>query len=199
MKSKATTISEGTEDRTDELVTNFLASNLHVDVRKGRVELMGHPIMIFRFEFLAAIQKQLETTIGPSAKGVMYLAGERAAQGVLPAMADRLKDLPSGKDSLIAMKRMSDIWATIGVGRATITAFSPVDGHYSFKIEDGTFPATYGPSSKPVCHLWAGWAAGVVKRLFGRDVLCDEVQCRAMGARFCEFEVRPSGGLPPKP
>ena len=44
MKSKVSTVSEGTEDRTDELVTNFLASNLRVDVRKGRVELMGHPM-----------------------------------------------------------------------------------------------------------------------------------------------------------
>jgi bacteriochlorophyll 4-vinyl reductase len=199
MKAKAPSAHEASGDGTDELVTNFLASNVHLDVRKGHVELMGHRIMLFRFEFLVAIQKQLETTIGTSAKGVLYLAGERAAQEVLPAMADRLKQLPSGKEALVALQRMSDIWATIGAGRATVTMFTPAEGRYSFKIEDSTYPAAYGPSSRPVCHLWAGWAAGVIKRLFGRDVLCEEVQCRAMGARFCEFEIRPHVGLPPKP
>ena len=156
MKAKAPSAKEAPADRTGELETNFLASNLRLDARKGHVELMGHRIMLFRFEFLVSIQKQLETTIGTSAKGLLYLAGERAAQDVLPAMADRLKQLPSGKDSLSALRRMSDIWATIGVGRATVTTFTPSEGRYSFKIEDSAFPAAYGPSSKPVCHLWAG-------------------------------------------
>jgi bacteriochlorophyll 4-vinyl reductase len=160
---------------------------------------MGHRIMLFRFEFLVAIQKQLETTIGTSAKGVLYLSGERAAAEVMPAMASRLKELPTGKEALTEIQRMSDIWATVGVGRAIITTFTPGEGRYSFKIEDSTFPAAYGPSSRPVCHLWAGWAAGVAKRLFGRDVLCEEVACRSMGARFCEFEIRPHASLPPKP
>jgi len=187
------------DDATDEAASLFVSSNLAVDVRKGHVELMGHRIMLFRFEFLVAIQKQLETTIGTSAKGVMYLAGERAAQEVLPAKADRLKEIPTAKDSPTELRRLSDIWATIGVGRPGLTTFTPSEGRYSFKIDEGAYPAAYGPSSRPVCHLWAGWAAGVIKRLFGRDVLCEEVRCRAMGARFCEFEIRPHVGLPPKP
>ncbi len=199
MKPKAPSAKENPADRTDEVAPDFLASNLRLDVRKGHVELMGHRIMLFRFEFLVAIQKQLETTIGASAKGVMYLAGERAAQEVMPAKADRLKQLPSAKEPLSALQRLSDIWATIGVGRPGLTTFTPAEGRYSFKIDEGAYPAAYGPSSRPVCHLWAGWAAGVIKRLFGRDVLCEEVQCRAMGARFCEFEIRPHVGLPPKP
>lgn len=187
-------------DRTDELVTDFLASNLRLDVHRGRVELMGHPIMLFRIEFLVAIQKQLETTIGDSAKGVMYLAGERAAQHVLPAMSGKIQDLPSGRDSLIELRRMSDIWATIGVGRATVTEFYPSEGRFAFRIEHGTFPAAYGESSKPVCHLWAGWAAGVAKRLFRRATMCEEFHCVAMGDPACEFVIAPHATpAPPKP
>ena len=199
MKAKAPSAKLASADRTNDLLTDFLASNLRLDARKGHLELMGHRIMLFRFEFLVAIQKQLETTIGTSAKGVLYLSGERAAAEVMPAMASRLKELPTGKEALTEIQRMSDIWATIGVGRAIITMFTPGEGRYSFKIEDSTFPVAYGPSSRPVCHLWAGWAAGVAKRLFGRDVLCEEVACRSMGARFCEFEIRPHAALPPKP
>jgi len=178
-------------DATDEAASLFVSSNLAVDVRKGHVELMGHRIMLFRFEFLVAVQKQLEDTVGASAKGVLYLAGERAAQAVLPAMSDRLQELPSGHESLVALRRMSDVWATIGVGRATVTEFDPDEGRFAFRIDDGPLPDAYGPSPRPVCHLWAGWAAGVAARLFRRDVICEEVRCRAAGSEACEFVLQP--------
>ncbi len=178
-------------DQTDDVATDFIASNLRVDVRRGHVDLIGHPVMLFRFEFLVAIQKQLETTIGPSAKGVMYLAGERAAEEVLPAMSERLKELSPGRESAVALRRMSDTWAAIGVGRATITEFDSVEGRFAFQIEQGTFPVAYGPSPRPVCHLWAGWAAGVAKRLFGKGAMCEEVRCIAAGDPVCEFVIKP--------
>ena len=178
-------------DQTDEIVTDFLVGNLRLDVRKGHVELMGHRIMLFRFEFLVAVQKQLEEMIGDSAKSVMYLAGERAAKEVLPAMSDRIRGIPPGRESLVILRGMSDVWAMIGVGRATMTEFGPEEGRYAFRIEHGAFPAAYGRSLKPICHMWAGWAAGVAKALFARDVECEEISCVAAGADACNFEIRP--------
>lgn len=106
-------------------------------------------------------------------------------------MSERLKELPSGRESLVALRRMSDIWATIGAGRATVTEFEPDEGRFALRIDHGTFPDAYGPSPRPVCHLWAGWFAGVAARLFQRDVLCEEVRCRAAGAEACEFVLQP--------
>ena len=189
MLDKPRKVEKSPVDKTDEIATSLLASVIRVDIRKGHVTLLGHPIILFRFEFLVAIQKQLETTIGASAKDVLYLSGERASEEVLPAMSERLKHMPSGQDSIVALRRMADIWATIGAGRATITEFDPAHGKFSFKIDDGPFPAAYGPSEKPVCFVWAGWAAGVAKSLFGRDVMCEEVRCVAMGHPACEFVI----------
>jgi len=191
MKEKLLSGSDPARDMTDAIASEFLSSNLHVDVKRGHIELMGHPVMLFRFEFLAAIQKQLEETIGASAKGILYLAGQRAAEEVLPAMADRLKELPPGRDSSVALRRMSDTWATIGVGRAMITQFEPEVGRFTFRIENGTLPAAYGPADKPVCHLWAGWAAGVAKQLFGGEAQCEEIRCLAVGDPACEFVIKP--------
>ena len=178
-------------DKTDEIITDFLVGNLRLDVRKGRVELMGHRIMLFRFEFLVAVQKQLEEMIGDSASSVMYLAGERAAKEVLPAMSDRIREVPPGRESLVILRSMSDVWAMIGVGRATMTEFDPEEGRYGFKIEHGAYPAAYGRSLKPVCHMWAGWAAGVAKTMFVRDVVCEEDGCVATGDDACTFTIRP--------
>src|SRR5712664_57343 len=49
------------------------------DPETGILQLSGHRCMIVRPEVLVNIQKQLESTIGSSAKGVMYLAGERSS------------------------------------------------------------------------------------------------------------------------
>jgi predicted hydrocarbon binding protein len=174
-----------------DVASEFLSSNLRLDFRKGHLDLVGHRVMLFRFEFLVAIQKQLEDTIGPSAKGVMYLAGERAAKEVLPAMADRIKDLPPGRGSFVALRGMSDVWAMIGVGRATVTEFSPEEGKFAFRIEHGAFPFAYGRSLKPVCHVWAGWAAGVARQLFERGASCEEVRCLAAGDEACDFVITP--------
>jgi len=182
---------EAPRDKTDEIITDFLVGNLRLDVRKGHVELMGHRIMLFRFEFLVAVQKQLEEMIGDSARSVMYLAGERAAKEVLPAMSDRIREVLPGRESLVILRSMSDVWAMIGVGRATMTEFDPEEGRFAFKIEHGAYPAAYGRSAKPVCHMWAGWAAGVAKTMFARDVVCEEDGCVAAGEDVCTFTIRP--------
>jgi len=183
---------EPSRDQTDELATAILSGNLHIDVRRGTLKLMGHPIMLFRFEFLVAIQRQLEGMVGDTAKDVMYRAGELAGLKVLPAMSDHLKNLPPDRGAReLVLQRMSNVWATIGVGRATITHFDLLEGRFAFRIEHGSYPEAYGPSRRPVCHLWAGWAAGVAKELFGLIVRCDEVRCRAMGDPACEFLLEP--------
>ncbi len=169
----------------------FLSRNLRVDARRGVVELAGHRVMLLRVEFLVSIQKQLEMTLGASAKGLLYLAGERAGTEVLPAFSDDLKDLHPRGESRDVLRRMSAAWATSGVGRTTVTEFDPREGRFAFRIDHGSFPEAYGPSPKPVCHLWAGWTAGVARTLFGRGVLCEEVRCRAAGGDACEFVIGP--------
>ncbi|MEW6077469.1 MAG: V4R domain-containing protein [Thermodesulfobacteriota bacterium] len=47
-----------------------------------------------------------------------------------------------------------------------------------------------GPSDKPVCHFYAGIVAGYAGTISGRPISVREVQCRAMGAEKCVFELR---------
>lgn len=46
-----------------------------------------------------------------------------------------------------------------------------------------------GKSDKPVCHFYAGIVAGYAGTLSGEDIEAREVDCKAMGAPRCVFEL----------
>src|SRR5438128_2929875 len=62
-----------------EEASELLAAALHPDPRSGILRLADQPCLIVRPEVIVSIQKQLEQTVGGSAKGILYLAGERSS------------------------------------------------------------------------------------------------------------------------
>lgn len=172
----------------------IVARNVRFDIERGRVEFLGARFLLVQPEFLVAIQKQLEATVGASAKGILYLAGERSGQDAPPPGAELLLDVRSKEAGKAILRGLSEVGALRGLGRVCVTEFDPENLRFRFRIDEGALPEAYGPSKKPVCHVWAGWAAGIAKRLFGREVLCEEVTCRAAGAPTCEFALRPRPG-----
>ena len=46
-----------------------------------------------------------------------------------------------------------------------------------------------GPSDQPVCHFYAGIVAGYAGTISGKAITVREVDCRAMGADRCVFEL----------
>jgi hypothetical protein len=49
--------------------------------------------------------------------------------------------------------------------------------------------AWLGPSDKPVCHLYTGIVAGYTAAISGQELRAREVECAAMGAPRCVFEL----------
>lgn len=45
-------------------------------------------------------------------------------------------------------------------------------------------------SEEPVCHLFRGYAAGIIEELTGLKMDAEETKCLAMGDEYCEFVVR---------
>jgi predicted hydrocarbon binding protein len=169
---------------------NLLAAALAPDPRSGILRLSGQPAVIIRPEVIVNIQRQLEQTIGGSAKGVMYLAGERSSkEGVAPVRA--MSREPEGPLTFDAAKRMNAAFSLLGWGRAEVTLFDSGHGRFTLRIANSPIALAYGSSKKPVCHFLAGWAAGMGRDLIGRELLCEEVGCAAQGKDHCEFDIRP--------
>ncbi|RLE54740.1 MAG: hypothetical protein DRJ40_10080 [Thermoprotei archaeon] len=57
--------------------------------------------------------------------------------------------------------------------------------------EADSYLQLFGRSNRPVCHMTRGTIAGVASSVLGRDMVCEEIQCRAMGSTHCMFRVKP--------
>ena len=168
----------------------LLAAALHPDPKSGILRLSDQPCLILRPEVIVSIQKQLEQTVGGSAKGILYLAGERSSDAGLKFLGA----LTGGVSLPLTMdgaKRVIDASALTGWGRTEIIHFDPDRGRFTVARHNSPIAQAYGPSKKPVCHFLAGWIAGIGRLLVGKELLCEEISCAAQGHDRCEFELQP--------
>ncbi len=168
----------------------LLAAALHPDPKSGILRLSDQPCLILRPEVIVSIHKQLEQTLGGSAKGILYLAGERSSDAGLKFLGA----LTSGVSvplTLEGAKRIIDASALTGWGRTEIVHFDPERGRLTVARHNSAIAKAYGPSKKPVCHFLAGWMAGIGRLLVGKELLCEEISCLAQGQDRCEFELQP--------
>lgn len=49
----------------------------------------------------------------------------------------------------------------------------------------------FGKSNVPVCHTLTGYASGYASAFMGNPMLCVEIECTAVGADICRWEIRP--------
>jgi|GEM_PF-704785 len=176
-----------------ERAASFLAASLRPDANAGVLRLSDVPCVIVRPEAIVNIQRQLELTIGGSAKGILYLSGERSAlDGMNPLDAAVSTTAPL---TLANARRITDASALLGWGRVEISLFDPEHGRLVLTLKNSPLARAYGSSKKPVCHFLSGWIAGLGRTLLEREVLCEETACAAQGHERCEFELRPTSSL----
>jgi hypothetical protein len=179
------TVSVGAAEARD-----LLAAALVPDPKSGILRLKGQPCLIIRPDILVSIQKQLEQTVGESAKGIVYLSGERSSEPGLQFFGALTRG-PLQPLTLEGARRMIGVAALVGWGRTEIVIFDPAEGRFAVAIHNSPIAVAYGPAKKPVCHFLAGWMAGIGRLLTGKHLLCEETSCLAQGGDRCEFELRP--------
>jgi predicted hydrocarbon binding protein len=182
--------SSGHPGAAPEMADETLASSLRADAESGVLLLSNVPCVIVRPEAITGIQKQLEATIGGSAKGILYLAGERSARDGISPLTPAVPK--GGPLSLANARRILDSTALLGWGRVDIARFDHDGGRLMITVRNSPLARAYGASNKPVCHFVSGWIGGLGRLLMDRDVLCEEIACVAQGHNRCEFELRPT-------
>jgi predicted hydrocarbon binding protein len=168
----------------------LLARALVPEPKSGILRLSDQPCLIVRPEIIVSIQKQLEQTVGGSAKGILYMAGERSSEAGLKFFGALTKGISSPL-TMEGAKRIIEVSALTGWGRTEIVVFDPERGRFAVARHNSPIAIAYGPSKKPVCHFLAGWMAGISRLLVGKELLCEETSCAAQGHDRCEFELQP--------
>ena len=171
---------------------DVLAGFLTVDLRAGVVQVLGVRYMLCRPQILVNIQKQLEQTVGPSTKGFLYLAGEKSAEEGLDEVRALMQGVSIDRLSMETFPRLVDAFALLGYGRSRMLSSDPAADRFQLALDDSPIADAYGPSKKPVCHLFAGFYGGVWRHLLKEEYLCEEISCKAQGHPYCMFDLQPT-------
>ncbi len=174
---------------------DLLARLISVDPKNGILRLLDTRFTVLRPVVLVNIQKQLEQTIGASTKGFLYLAGEKSAESGFDAPAALAGKSKAEGLTLDSFKWLTDALALMGYGRLDVRLFDREEDRFVVTLANSPLAEAYGSSTKPVCHLIAGFLAGIGKRLLAQELLCEEIACSAQGKPQCEFELRSMSSL----
>lgn len=174
----------------DDDAREFIVSRMALDAVGGVLRIQGTRFTVLRPVVLVNIQKQLEQTVGASTKGLLYLAGERSAESGFDVSANLAGTARGEPLTIDTFQSIANVLALLGFGRFGIQSFNKGEDRIIVTLENSPFAEAYGPSAKPVCHMPAGYLAGIGRRLLAREILCEEIACKAQGKPRCEFELR---------
>ncbi len=62
---------------------------------------------------------------------------------------------------------------------------------FKFNLVDSGMAYYYGPSKKPIDHIFRGMIAGAMSAIYSTDLDAVETKCKAQGHPVCEFIVQP--------
>jgi len=175
----------------EEQALALLTGALRIDPRAGILKVLDTRFALLRPIVLVNIQRQLEQTVGASTKGFMYLAGERTAETGVDVAGSLVQDFEKDPLTLDSIGWLTNALALLGYGRFEVLRFDPVEKRIAIALSNSPFAEAYGSAPKPVCHLIAGFLAGLGRRLLAQELLCEEIACKSQGKARCEFELRP--------
>lgn len=84
---------------------------------------------------------------------------------------------------------LQSMWAEIGIGR--LVAKDVSSGGVAAEVTETVESGAIGVVGEPSCHFTAGYIAGVVSELAGKEHIAVEEQCVCEGHPKCLFNVVP--------
>ncbi len=178
-------------DLSSEGIIGTIMRELVVDPDEGVVQLFGQRFCLVTPGLMASLLKELEAIMGTSARAPIYMAGENAARASAAFFEEVTArgEIASVEEAIPG--HLSKVCSAYGHGHFEVESADFPEGRMTFTVKNSLIVEGYGPSDKPVCHFYAGYAAGVIKALLDKDVHCEEVACSAMGADRCRFQIAP--------
>ena len=129
------------------------------------------------------------------AKVLLRRCGEAAGHRLAQTFRDQFS--PDNQQEWFALGPTMHAWE--GVGKPSLVTFEydPAQAHVLLEIHFADsylaeqYVATQGTATEPVCWLLAGYIGGYCAEVFGLDLVCHELTCKAQGEPYCTFVVKP--------
>jgi predicted hydrocarbon binding protein len=180
-----------------------------VDLARGRIAIGGVEEIMFGSKVVEQLHSVLESRLGQEqADEALYelgynlcrwevstsLQGGRWAPGVLVPLISNSTIVDDVRTDPLLARFFLKVMSTV----SRLITDEGGWGHLDFEVQSSPMrvilsnsqeAAWLGPSDRPVCSLYAGIAAGYTSAISGEELRAREVECKAMGAPRCVFEV----------
>lgn len=165
-----------------------IASELKFDFEQGSIEFYDKRVALLHLSLFGRIIGSLAKQAGPAQAGKILAEigraeGAKYYQDPLPV---------SSGAGTFGLHNILYLHAIAGMSSPEIVSFSsrPEKAFYCELVLNNSFEAAAfakfsGKSDYPVCWIQVGHLGELISKAFGRDVVFQETECRAMGADVC--------------
>jgi len=160
------------------------------DTEKGRIFMQGLPVWFMSPQYYADMQVQLETLMGKASRGILYRAAEHAGVRIATLLGPGIGPETDDMARVSLLLRVAEVMPSAGHGRMTFVVGDLKDADITWTLPYSYIAELSEKTSHPVCHFYAGYIGGIASVVFGRNVVCEEVECRVMSAKACVFKTR---------
>jgi predicted hydrocarbon binding protein len=151
------------------------------------VRLNGRRMMLVSADFLTTILASGEKVMGPAIGGIHYIAGEVSGRQ-LGELARVAEPSSHGADLVASVMAALEVRA---LGHLEIANVDVEAGTGVLRLYKSAYADAFRPIDRPVCHGPTGLWAGLLTVLSGKEILAEEVRCRAKGDSLCEIVAAP--------
>lgn len=180
-----------------------------VDLARGRIGIGGVEEIMFGSKVVEQLHAVLESRLGvEQADEALYELGYNLCRWEVSTSLSGGRWAPAVLVPLISNSTVvDDVRADPLLARFFVRVMDTVSrlitdeggwGHLQFEVEASPMRVTLtnsqeaawlGPSDRPVCSLYTGIVAGYTSAISGEELRAREVECKAMGAPRCVFEI----------
>jgi uncharacterized protein len=180
-----------------------------VDLGRGRIGIGGVEEIMFGSKVVEQLHQVLESRLGEDEKNAaLYELGYNLCRWEVGTSLHGGRWAPGILVPLIANSTIvDDVRTDPFLARFFLKVMDVVSrlitdeggwGHLDFDLASSPMRVSLsnsqeaswlGPSDKPVCSLYAGIVAGYTSAISGEELSAREVECAAMGAPRCVFEI----------
>ena len=169
-----------------------------VKLEGGMLFYQGVRMGILDFKVFSVVFKELNKLIGPTVGTIVYRAVKKqtientkailASFGFKNMGDQRLDDRAI---SSLLDKGIMDLLSQFGWGSMKVVELDLEKEFIRLHVKNSLIADSYEEKQEhPVCHFTAGMIAGGIESVFGQNMDCREVKCKACGDEYCEFIVQ---------
>ena len=161
----------------------------------GRIWLSGQRMVLVHAASLAALRRELMSTIGRDHTRRLLLRAGFAAGGRDAQLARQVRPDASLFHAFSVGPQLHMLEGSVRVTPQVFEADAEKEHflgvfRWDFSWEAEVHARDFGPQEQPVCWMLLGYASGYTTAFFGKPALYKEVQCASCGPDHCLIEGR---------